>query len=170
MNLINTVFNNWSKYELNMELLLIISILIVSLIAVYLFTKSKKFLLLCLLSLLLLLFFNTTGLFLANLILQVEISEVFRIVPILSMLLLLSNLGPLIGFYTSKIKAKSFNIASVRKEYLSDSKKQTLFLVLLGICTLLFLSPKTEVVVTVSLLSTISTIWFTYWISKYILK
>jgi len=65
---------------------------------------------------------------------------------------------------------KEIKFANIRKEYLSDSIKETVFLILLGISTIFFLSPATEIVVSMSILASITTIWLTYWISKYILK
>jgi protein-S-isoprenylcysteine O-methyltransferase Ste14 len=53
---------------------------------------------------------------------------------------------------------------------MSDSIKETIFLVLLGISTIFFLSPQTEIVVSMSILISITAIWITYWLSKYILK
>jgi hypothetical protein len=65
---------------------------------------------------------------------------------------------------------KEIKFANIRKEYMSDSIKETVFLILLGISTIFFLSPATEIVVSMSILTSITTIWLTYWISKYILK
>jgi protein-S-isoprenylcysteine O-methyltransferase Ste14 len=65
---------------------------------------------------------------------------------------------------------KEIKFANIRKEYMSDSIKETVFLILLGISTIFFLSPATEIVVSMSILTSIAAIWLTYWISKYILK
>ncbi len=170
MNPIDNILQNWSKYELNMEILLIISVIFVSLIIIYFSTKNTRILLLSSLSLIVLLMSNFLGILFVSIILEITISEIFRIIPIISIVFLLSNLGLLAGFYSSRKNAKGFKISSIRKEYLSDSIKQTVFLILLGISTLLFLSPQTEVILVVSILSTIASLWFTFWISKYILK
>ena len=90
--------------------------------------------------------------------------------PVISLVFLISNLGLLTGYYSSKKKMKEIKFANIRKEYLSDSIKETVFLILLGISTIFFLSPATEIVVSMSILTSITTIWLTYWISKYILK
>ncbi len=170
MNLIQNILQNWSIYEISIEILLLLSILCVCLFTIYLSTKNRKILLLSLLSLSSLFLTNGIGIFLSNLIFKVHISEIFRIIPIISLIFLISNLGLLTGFYSSKKDAKGFKIYSIRKEYLSDSIKQTVFLLLLGISTLLFLSPQTEVIVAISILSAVFCIWFTYWLSRYILR
>lgn len=170
MNLIEQILKNSSIYERNLEIFLLLSIFLLSQVAIYLSTKNKRILILSLISFTLLFVLNVLGLILINGIFHLEISEIFKIVPVLSSILLISNLGILTGFYISRKDSKNFNISSIRKEYLSDSIKQTVFLTLLGSSTLLFLSPQTEGVIAISILSTVLTIWLTYWISRYILK
>jgi len=147
-----------------------VGILGVSLLSIYLTTKNRKLLLLSSISLISVLLLNFLGILLISGVFKLNISEIFRLIPILSLLLTISNLGILVGFYISKREIKGFKISSIRKEYFTDSVKQSVFFVLLGISTLLFLSPQTVAVVSISLLSTVLTIWLTYWISKYILK
>jgi len=170
MNLIENILQNWSVYERNMEIFLMVGILGVSLLSIYLTTKNRKLLLLSSISLISVLLLNFLGILLISGVFKLNISEIFRLIPILSLLLTISNLGILVGFYISKREIKGFKISSIRKEYFTDSVKQSVFFVLLGISTLLFLSPQTVAVVSISLLSTVLTIWLTYWISKYILK
>lgn len=170
MNLIQNILKDWSIYERNMEIFLIIGILALSLMCIYLSTKSKKVLILSSISLSLILILNFIGILIINGVFKVDISEIFKIIPVLSVILAVSNLGILVGFYVSKKESKGFKISDIRKEYFSDSVKQSIFLVLLGVSTLLFLSPKTVSIVTVSFISNILTIWLTYLLSKYILK
>lgn len=170
MNLIQNVLQNWSSYELIMEVVLILSISLTSLLVIYFTSKNKKILFLSSVSLLLLFLVILIGIIITNTILKIHVTEIFRMIPILSLLFNLSNLGILLGFYTSKKNSKSFSFSSIRREYLKDSIKQTVFLVLLGISTLLFLSPQTEVILSISILSSVFTIWITYWLSRYFLK
>lgn len=170
MNLVQNILKDWSIYERNMEIFLILGILAISLMCIYLSTKSKKILILSSISLSLILILNFLGILIINGIFKIDISEIFKIIPVLSIVLAVSNLGILVGFYVSKKDSKGFKISDIKKEYLSDSVKQSIFLVLLGISTLLFLSPKTVSIVSVSFVSNILTIWLTYWISKYLLK
>lgn len=170
MNLVQNILKDWSIYERNMEIFLILGILAISLMCIYLSTKSKKILILSSISLSLILILNLLGILIINGIFKIDISEIFKIIPVLSIVLAVSNLGILVGFYVSKKDSKGFKISDIKKEYLSDSVKQSIFLVLLGISTLLFLSPKTVSIVSVSFVSNILTIWLTYWISKYLLK
>lgn len=170
MNMINSVLDNWSKYEINMEIFLILGIFLLTVASIYLSTKNRKILILSCISFVLVLILNSLGIFILTSIFKMHISEIFRLIPIISLILTVSNLGILVGFYISKKDAKGFKIGSIRKEYFSDSIKQSIFLMLLGASTLLFLSPQTEAIVSVSILSTVLTVWVTYWVSKYILR
>jgi len=170
MTLIDNLLQNWSRYEIYMELSLLAGIFVVTIFTIFLTTKSKKISLLSMIALLLTAISNLLGIFLTNLIFSITITEVFRTIPVITALLVISNIGILVGFYLSKKDAKNFKIESIRREYLSDSIKQTVFLILLGSSIFLFSSVQTKSVTSISILSTLSSIWFTYWISKYILK
>ncbi|HBB64563.1 MAG: hypothetical protein UR34_C0002G0020 [candidate division WS6 bacterium GW2011_GWC1_33_20] len=169
MNLINNITNNWSMYEKNMEIFLLLSILGISLLVIYSATKNKQLLILSTLSFIVAAIFNVMGIYIVSLF-KIPITEIFRIIPIITSILLVSNLGILVGFYISKKDMKGFNISFIMKEYFSDSVKQTIFLLLLGLSTLLFVSVQTEAVIAISILSTIAGVWSLYWISRYILK
>jgi len=170
MNLIQNVIQNWSRYELRTEIFLYLSIIAIAVLTIYLFSKNGKITLLSFISLCILLLLNFLGFIIISSLLKIQITEVFRMTPVISLVFLISNLGLLTGYYSSKKKMKEIKFANIRKEYLSDSIKETVFLILLGISTIFFLSPATEIVVSMSILTSITTIWLTYWISKYILK
>ena len=170
MTLIDNLLQNWSRYEIYMELSLLAGIFVVTIFTIFFTTKNKKISLLSMIALLLTAISNLLGIFLTNLIFSITITEVFRTIPVITALLVISNIGILVGFYLSKKDAKNFKIESIRREYLSDSIKQTVFLILLGSSIFLFSSVQTKSVTSISILSTLSSIWFTYWISKYILK
>jgi len=170
MNLIQNVIQNWSRYELRTEIFLYLSIIAIIVLTIYLFSKNGKITLLSFISLCILMLLNFLGFIIINSLLKIQITEVFRMTPVISMVFLISNLGLLTGYYSSKKKMKEIKFANIRKEYLSDSIKETVFLILLGISTIFFLSPATEIVVSMSILIGITTIWLTYWLSKYILK
>ena len=170
MNLIQNVIQNWSRYELRTEIFLYLSIIAIAVLTIYLFSKNGKITLLSFISLCILLLLNFLGFIIISSLLKIQITEVFRMTPVISMVFLISNLGLLTGYYSSKKKMKEIKFANIRKEYMSDGIKETVFLILLGISTIFFLSPATEIVVSMSILTSIAAIWLTYWISKYILK
>ena len=170
MNLFENISNSWSKYEINIELAYLLLIFTVSILTIYFSTKEKKILILSILSFTVATLSNLIGIYIVNTIFKIEIFEIFKMIPLITYILILSNLGTLIGYYISKRNSKGFKISNVRKEYYSDTIKQTIFLLLLGSSTLLFLSVQTEVVISISILSTVIAVWSTYAISKYILK
>ncbi|OGC45129.1 hypothetical protein A2400_00360 [candidate division WS6 bacterium RIFOXYB1_FULL_33_14] len=170
MNLFENISNSWSKYEINIELAYLLLIFTVSILTIYFSTKEKKILILSILSFTVATLSNLIGIYIVNTLFKIDISEIFKMIPLITYILILSNLGTLIGYYISKRNSKGFKISNVRKEYYSDTIKQTIFLLLLGSSTLLFLSVQTEVVISISILSTVIAVWSTYAISKYILK
>ncbi len=170
MNLIQNVMQNWSKYEIRTESLLFLLIIAVAALTIYLFSKNGKITLLSFISLCILMLLQFLGFVIISSLLKIQITEIFRMIPVVSMVFVISNLGLLTGFYSSKRKMKTIKFSNIRKEYMSDSIKETVFLILLGISTVFFLSPQTEIVVSMSILVSVTTIWLTYWLSKYILK
>jgi hypothetical protein len=170
MTLIENVLQNWSRYEITMEAVLLLSIVIASLGVVFFLTRKWNVVILCTIAFVISGLFNLTGMIIINTLFNIEITQIFRIIPIITLILLLSNLGLLIGFYSFKKNSKGFKINNIINEYYTDSIKQSAFLLLLGTSTVLFVSVQTEAIVSISIISTLISIWFTYWISKYILK
>ncbi len=170
MNLFENISNSWSKYEINTEIAYLILIFSISILTIYFSTKERKILILSVVSFVVATLTNLIGIYIVNTLFRIDVTEIFKMIPLITYILILSNLGTLIGYYISKKNSKGFNFSTVRKEYYSDSIKQTIFLLLLGSSTLLFLSVQTEVVISISILSSTVAVWSTYAVSKYILK
>jgi hypothetical protein len=169
-NIFANLINSWSNYEKIREGIFLLLIFLIIVVVTHLSTKEKRITLLVAIALLSSAILNVLGIFLSSLILDINITEVFRLTPILTSILLVTNLGLLIGFYISKKDKKDFKIISIRDEYFSDSLKQTLFIILLIFSMLFFVSIKTQSILVVSGVSTLLPIWLTYICSKYILK
>lgn len=170
MNIVSNIWNNWSTLEKVQEAVLLLSILLLSIVAIHYISKNKKLTVLSLIGFCISAILNLIGILIANYLFKIEITEVFRMLPLITSLLLLSNLGILIGFYIHRKNRKGFNIESIRFEYLTDTVKQTVFLLLLGSSIFLFLFAQTQAIVVVSILSCLGSVWSIYWISRYILK
>lgn len=170
MNIVTELWYDWSTYEKTQEVILLLGILLISLLAIYLMTKEIKFLLLSFIGFIISAMLNVLGLYLASVLFNIEITEVFRIVPILTSILLISNLGVLVGYYIHKRHKKGFSIEDIKLEYFMDTSKQTIFLLLLGSSIFLFVSIQTQVILVISILSCVGSIWSIYWFSKKILK
>jgi hypothetical protein len=169
-NIFANLLNSWSNYEKIREGVFLLLIFLIIVVVTHLSTKEKRITLLVAIALLSSAILNILGIFLSSLILDINITEVFRLTPILTSILLVTNLGLLIGFYISKKDKKDFKILSIRDEYFSDSLKQTLFIILLIFSMLFFVSIKTQAILVISGISTLLPIWLTYLCSKYILK
>lgn len=170
MRIFTDLLNNWSTLEIVQEAILLGSILLVSLLGIYFMSKNKRLLLLSLIAFVIAAIMNILSFVILNLVFKIEITEIFRIVPVLTSILLISNLGIFVGFYVHKLHKKNFTIERVRSEYFSDSIKQTIFLLLLCTSVLLFVSIQTQAILVSSVISCLASIWILYGISKDILK
>ncbi len=115
MNLIQNVIQNWSRYELRTEIFLYLSIIAIVVLTIYLFSKNGKITLLSFISLCILMLLNFLAFIIINSLLKIQITEVFRMTPVISMVFLISNLALLTGFYSSKKKKKKIKFANIRK-------------------------------------------------------
>jgi len=170
MNLINNILYGWSTYEKLQQGGLLLGIFLLTLLAIYYISKNKNLLILSAIAFLLASMLNIIGILFVNVIFKIEITEVFRLIPILTSILVVNNIGILVGFYVHKRGKKGFDIVGIRLEYYSDTVKQTIFQLLLASSIFLFVSVQTQAILVISVLSCLGAVWFVYWISKYFLK
>lgn len=170
MNILAHLWYDWSTFEKIQEGTLLLGILLVSLVAIYFITKNYKLLLLSFIGFSISALLNVIGLFLVSALFKIEVTEVFRLVPLLTSIFLVSNLGILVGFYVHKKGKKGFDLEKIRLEYFNDSVKQTIFLLLLTSSIFLFVSVQTQAILVISTLSCLGAVWSIYWSSKYLLK
>ncbi len=117
MNILTNLWNNWSTLEKMQEGILLFGISFLSVVIIYLASKEKRISLLACIGFLVSTILNIFGVFLIGILFNIEITELFRLIPILTYIFLLSNLGVLIGFFLNSRHKKDFNIENVRKEY-----------------------------------------------------
>lgn len=170
INIFSNLIGSWSKYEMVRESMFLLLIFLIVVLTTYFSTKERRMTILIGISFLSAALINILGIFLSSILVDVEITEVFRIIPVLTSLILVTNIGLLIGFYISKKEKKDFKMLDIINEFLSDTLKQSLFLVLLIFSMLFFVSTKTQIILIVSGISSIASMWLTYYLSKYILK
>ncbi len=170
MNIVMHVWYNWSTFEKLQEGSLLLGILLISLLAIYFITKNRSILLLSFIGFLISALLNVIGLYIVGALFKIEVTEVFRLVPILTSILLISNLGLLVGFYIHRKGKKGFDIENIRLEYFTDSVKQTIFLLLLSSSVFLFVSVQTQAILVVSTLSCLGAVWCVFWLSKKLLN
>lgn len=170
METLTNLWTSWSMYDKTKTGILFLAIYIVVFLTIYYSTKNTKITILSLISLSLTYILNILGLILSIYVFKIDITEVFRLIPLISSILLLSNIGVFIGYFISKRNSKSFSYASIRKEYLTDTLKQTLFIVLLSLGTFLFVSIQTKVIIGISMTSVLISVWVIFFISRYFFK
>ena len=170
MNIVQHILYNWSTFEQVQEAGLLLGILLITLLAIYFITKNRSLLLLSFIGFSISAFLNVVGLYLVSNLFKIDVTEVFRLVPILTSIFLVSNLGILIGFYIHRKSRKGFDIKQIRLEYFTDTVKQTIFLLLLSSSVFLFVSVQTQAILVVSTLSCLGAVWCIYWISGKLLK
>lgn len=170
MNLLINLWNDWSTFEKLREGVFLFLMFALVIVAVYYATRERKIVLLSAIAMLLAAVLNLVGIVLSNLVFDIQISEVFRLIPVITSIFLISNIGLLAGFYIAKKHRKDFTLKTLRTEYQSDCVKQTIFLVILAFSIFLFVSVQTQAILAISVLSTLIPVWSTYWISKRILK
>lgn len=170
MNIVMHVWDNWSTFEKLQEGSLLLGILLITLLAIYFITKNRSILLLSFIGFSISALLNVIGLYIVSTLFKIEVTEVFRLVPILTSILLVSNLGILVGFYIHRKGKKGFDIKDIRLEYFTDSVKQTIFLLLLSSSVFLFVSVQTQAILVVSTLSCLGAVWCVFWLSKKLLN
>lgn len=170
MNILTNLWNTWTTYEKLTEGGFLLLIFILVLVAIYYATKENKITLLSAIALILAAILNVIGLILTSAVFKIQVTEIFRLIPVITSILLVSNLGLLTGFFIAQRNRKSFKYSTLRAEYFADTVKQTIFLILLSLSMFLFVSTQTQAILAISVLSTLIPVWSIYGISKYILK
>ena len=165
MDIFLNTFNSLSNYDKTKEGVFLLLIFLIAIVVIYYSTKNKRLTIISMISFALLFLLNIIGVLIIYL-LQIPITELFRMIPIVSVILLLSNLGVLVGFFISQKDSKSFKYSNILSEYRRDSIKQTLFLLLLSISVFLFVPIQIQSIVGISVLSTLISIWITYLILR----
>jgi len=111
----------------------------VVLLAVWYFTKNKKFVYFSGASILASLFLTFIGLLLINTLFNITISYIFLLTPIVILTINLIHIGMSVGFYSIKKMQKYPNMKELKKEFLKDSLQISIFTILLFTSFLLFL-------------------------------
>jgi hypothetical protein len=170
MNLFINLWNSWSTYEIVQESFLMFSIFALCIFTIYFISRNKHIVILSALAFVIAAVLNILGIIMVGIIFDLQITEIFRLVPILTSILVVSNLGTLVGFYNEKKDSKGFKIEDIRYEYFADTTKQTIFLLLLATSMLLFVSIQTQAILVISVLSCLGGVWSLYFASKKLLK
>lgn len=162
MDIFTNLWNNWSNYEKITTLILVISIIIFIPISVYFFTKNKKLSILSLTSLLIIGILTMASFLFISLIFDIHISDMFKLVPLMCLFINILNIGTMVGYYSVNRKKKDFELIDLHQEFMRDTFKLSVILILLFCLSTIFLSATLLTVILTSLVVSLLTIWLNY--------
>ena len=155
------LWNNWPQYEKLLLGALLLIVLFVIPGTVWMFTKNKKLLFASVLSILIAGIIVTATLVVSRQFFDVSITEVYKIVPFITIFVITLGLGTLVGFYMQNRKHKNFNMLELSKEVRNDYIKLSLSLLLL-LLALSILAPYLILPLLFALGDSLITLWLSY--------
>jgi hypothetical protein len=162
MNIFASIWNNWSNYEKITTLILIISIMVFIPISVYFFTKNRKIMILSIISTILIGILSILSFLLINLIFDIHITNIFQLVPLMSIFINILNIGTMVGYYSVNRNKKDFGLEDFHFEFMRDTFKLSVILILLFCLSTIFLSTTLLTIILTSLVISLLNIWLNY--------
>lgn len=162
MEIFVALWNNWSNYEKILTGEILLSLLILIPLIIYLFTKNRKLIIFSTISLVISAILTVISFTVLSLIFKIEITNIFLLIPLISLFVNILNLGTLVGFYCKSSKNKNFTFEALYKEYLRDTFKLSIVLITLFCLSTIFLSSILLSLLISSLSVCILTIWINY--------
>lgn len=162
MNIFTNIWNNWGNYEKITTLMLLILIITFIPLSVYFFTKNKKLLILSIVSTLITGILTTISLILLSLIFETYITNIFQLVPLMCIFINILNIGTLVGYYNVNRNKKEFELEDLHYEFMRDTFKLSVILILLFCLSTIFLSTTLLTVILTSLVISLLNIWLNY--------
>lgn len=161
MNIFTNIWNNWSTYEKITTLSLILIILILIPLVVFAFTKKKNLTLISLLSLLINGALAIASLFVLNKIFEVRITEIYKLVSVITLFSNIFCIGALTGYFAENKGKKEFSDIQMKTECVRDNFRLSVSLILL-LSGVSILTPTISTVLLLSLGLSLAIIWLTY--------
>ncbi len=161
MDIITNLWNNWPSYEKLLLGALLIIVLLVVPGTIWLFTKNRKLLLVSILSIFMAGIVVSATLILSRQFFDVSITDIYKIVPFITIFVTTLGLGTLVGFFMQNHKKKDFNILELSKEVRNDYIKLSLSLLLL-LLALAILAPYLILPLLFALGDSLITLWLSY--------
>lgn len=161
MNIFTNLWNNWTTYEKITTSSLILIILIFIPLVVFLFTRRKDLTLISLLSLAINGILGVASLFVLNKIFGITITEVYKLVPVITLFADIFCIGAMTGFFTENRRKKDFNDIQMKTECVRDNFRLSVSLILL-LSGVSILTPSISTLLLLSLGLSLGIIWITY--------
>ena len=161
MGIFTNLWNSWTSYEKLLLGILLLIILLVIPALVWIFTKNKRFSLISLLSILISGVLVCLTFFIANLAFKLEITDIFKVVPFVTIFALTLNIGTAVGYFMQNRKRKDFSIVEIKQEMKNDTIRLSLSLTLLLVAVAV-LSPYLIIPLLIALGDSLATLWISY--------
>lgn len=161
MEIFTNLWNNWASYEKLLLGILLLIILFVIPALMWIFTKNKRFALVSLLSILISGVLVCITFLVANLAFDLEITDIFKVVPFITIFTITLGLGTAVGYLMQNRKRKDFAITEIQKEVKKDNIKLSISMLLL-LLAVGILSPALILPLCLSLGDALISLWLMY--------
>lgn len=161
MAIFTNLWDSWATYEkilLGILLLIIISVIPT---LVRIFTKNKRLSLASLFSIIISGFIVCITILVANLVFSVTITDIFKIVPFITIFTLTLSIGTTVGYFMQNHKRRDFSILEIKTEVRNDTIRLSVSLLLLLIAVAV-LSPSLILPLLLALGDSLITLWLSY--------
>lgn len=158
------IFNNWTWYQKISLTSMFLLMLAVVLAIIWFLLREKKYILFTISSFASASIITTTVLLLANILFKIQITYIFQLTPIIVFALNFIYIAMSIGFFISSKMLKKIDIEKLKKEFLKDSLLVTIFLTLMSISLIFYLSNTPLNFILITTLITLLTTWGNYFL------
>jgi hypothetical protein len=107
--------------------------------------------------------------FIANLAFKIEITDIFKVVPFITIFVITLDIGTTVGYFMQNHKRKDFSILKTKKEMESDTIRLSLFTTLLLVAVAI-LSPSLILPLLFALGDSLIALWLTYFLVYKLVK
>ena len=169
MEIFTNLWNSWTSYEKLLLGILLLIILLVIPALVWIFTKNKRFSLVSLFSILISGFLVCITFLIANLAFKLEITDIFKVVPFITVFAVTLNIGTAVGYFMQNHKRKDFSVLEIKKETKNDTIRLSLSITLLLVAVAV-LSPSLILPLLFALGDSLITLWLSYFLMYKLIK
>lgn len=168
MDMFLNLWYNWTNVEkISMASLFLILAILIPLLVKFV-TKNNKLFYFTIASLISAAVLTLIGLIFLNLILDLTITYIFLLSPIIILFINLLNIGTCVGYHEYNKKSKSFSYTMLKQEYMNDSIYLTAFILLLFSALSVFLFSTFLAFIALTGIISIATVWVNYALLYYI--
>ena len=164
MGMFKHIFYNWTWYQKISLTLMFLLIVAAILLGIWILIRNKKYIFFTLTSFTAATIITTLVLLLANIIFKIQITYIFQLTPIIVFVINFIYISMSVGFFISKKMMKNINVEKLQKEFLKDSFLITIFVTLMSLALIFFLSSPATTFILITSVIIILTTWVNYFL------